>query len=632
MLAAGAFADEMQRMTPAKSGPRGVPIVSPEEPKSAPQAAAGEVERLAAELARARQKLAALKKAVSTARPKESKQGPRPTDRERQRTELEIGRLERALRIARAECMARGESSPYVRQENERDAAAGKAAARKIDAYVESISSEIPAIASDHEFCRRATLDLCGTIPTCAAAQEYANDPGKDKKERLIERLLAAPRFADYWALRVRQWMLDAAPVAGQGADTIALFLFLREQIAIDAPWHETLHALLTAEGLAGNDGAVSFALLWDAKPGELGNAVGRVFMGVDLSCAQCHDDPSGAWKQEDYWGIAAFFTGIESKAVADGSAYPRRPRTSLHATDLPGGVPAIPGRSGEWRAIVPVREMPVIIPLGPGDAKGKLMGPKPLGQPRRSDIPQGRRRIELAAWLARPDNPYLSRALVERAWRACFGWGFLPKADGFHPSAPIRHAPLLSVLESDLTAHGRRLKHLLRAIALSEAYGARAGTSLEEFVKDGAEAPVPIRPVQPVRRPLDSDQWHDAVVRATGIEELARGTGPAARQWAIDLQYTRLRASETSGPIGTALLEHNGDLIRRGLEHGTTLARLRALPPEHRATNLFWTVLSRPPTDRERGALAAAFTGSDERAAADLMWALLASTEFVTR
>lgn len=624
LLARGAaFAQEMQRddgsaRQAVPDRPRGTEVQAGQAER-VPDAL-GDVDRLESELAAARAKLddATAASEAAVRRFHEAKIGELSTRRKLLIAQQKVKRLEQSLRVARAVAeMGGGTMSAAWGKQRRALMDAGLASARKIDDYFEGSRSSEDAILDDGAFLRRASLDLRGVVPTVQEVRAFLSDESADKRSRAIDRFLADPRHADYWGLVLRSWILDAAPVVGQGANTIALFEFLRESVAADVPYPEIVHELLTAEGCVVNDGAPSFLVLWEARPADVTAAISRLFLGARLQCAQCHDDPAGGWTQEDFWGVAAYFTGVDSKYIKDPKSWPARPATPLRRTHLPGGIDSVDGERGERRALVATFDKPVIIPHPTDPARRKLMGPKPLGGPRRNDIPNGRRRIEFSHWLTADENPYFHKAIVNRVWKYLVGEPFVP-IDGLGEKAAPENAKLLELLASDFREHGGSLGHLMRAIASSRHYQRTIGES---------SAPP---------RPLDGYQWLDSVLRATGLEEeVARARGSAGRrQWANDLRAARIQAVRTEGSAAVALREMNHYIVRRGLVEGPATSRIASLPPEERLEEAFLLTLCRVPREAERASFREISQGEPDpmAAAADLLWVLLSSTEFATR
>ncbi|MFO0948892.1 MAG: DUF1553 domain-containing protein, partial [Planctomycetota bacterium] len=546
--------------------------------------------------------------------------------RQVQAARAQVERSERALRIA----LQGSELKPKPIPNSGGSSHPGRvtaafAAASMIDSYFENdirARKLSPApLLDDAAFYRKASLDLVGTIPEVEDLRSFITDTTEDKRAKLVERLLADPRMPDYWALTYRSWILETAPVVGQGSDTVRLFEYLREMFAVDAPYDELVKDLLTAEGHNENDGAVSFPLLWEAKPPELATATSKLFLGVNLECAQCHDDTIHGWTQDDFWGLAAFFTGITSQFDNQPQDYPRRTKSRLATVQIPGGLKAIPGATGEKRALRWVSDLPVIIPHPTDPKLNRLTGPKPLGDEKMDSIPQGQRRAELAAWLARGDNPYFNRAIVNRIWQHFFGRGFAMAPDAFHPDEIIHHQELLDKLARDFSLNDRSLKHLMHAIAISSVY--QLSSEKSPPARDDYSRASP--------RTLDPNQWFDSLLRATGMETRLEVVPPNAER-SQELRWNRENANRKEGPVADVLFEMNSYFPQNWVSEGLTLKQVLALPPEEQLSELFWTVLSRAPTDKEIALFQPSLaTGNRQQALEDILWVLFNSTEFLT-
>ncbi len=139
----------------------------------------------------------------------------------------------------------------------------------------------------------------------------FVSDRSKDKRARLADALLDSPEYARNWA---RYWRdvirFHATNQAIQQVRYDILEDWLAEQFKKNAPWDEIATAMITATGRVDENGAVSFALAHEAKPVELAGEVSRIFLGVQIQCAQCHDHKTDSWKREQFHEFAAFFSG----------------------------------------------------------------------------------------------------------------------------------------------------------------------------------------------------------------------------------------------------------------------------------------------------------------------------------
>ena len=401
-------------------------------------------------------------------------------------------------------------------------------AAAMIDQYFERVWSDAGVgpveTIDDATFLRRASLALNGVPATRDEVAAFLTEPSADKRSRKVDELLVRSRYADYWGFRLRQWVVDLREVKGQGASMRNFYFYTREAMAENRSWARIARDLVASQADLQVDGAINFGIWFSVKPGEFADAASRFFLGTNLSCARCHDHPHvDAWPRETYWGLAAFFArtklwmgNLESEEFL--SQFPAITRNPDSVSTLPGGDRAIDGGGGEHRAIHDIGEGEMTFP----DAKEKTpIPPAILGGGTLSGIDDGTRtrRERLVDWMTDPQTPYFRRAAVHRFWSVLTGRGFVDSLDGFSPIAPVRHEALLESLSLEFAAHDYDLKWLLRTIVLSRVFqlehppGVAGGRAAEV---DGAVESWHFRP----RRPLNSDQWFDSVVRVSGEEE----------------------------------------------------------------------------------------------------------------
>lgn len=288
----------------------------------------------------------------------------------------------------------------------------------------------IPAskAADDATFLRRVSLDLTGKLPTTELAQTYSVDTATDKRVKLVDELLAGDAFNDYWTYRfARALQLHSLPNDKVGVATYANWL--KDQIRANRPLNEVAAELLTATGDSHLVGPANFTrMVADAR----GHAelVGKVFMGVRLGCANCHNHPLDRWTQDDFHGFAAVFAKLDRDRVV---------KLTPHGavTNLRTGEPAIPRIPGE---------------------RFLAAGEDP--------------RLAVANSLANSGDRQFARAIVNRLWHSLMGRGFVEPIDDMRETNPPSHPVLLAKLANDFAAHGYDIRHLIRVIVLSDAYG----------------------------------------------------------------------------------------------------------------------------------------------------------------
>ena len=342
-------------------------------------------------------------------------------------------------------------------------------------------ASKIPASpqADDGEFQRRVWLDVIGRIPTRAEATAFLEDSTPDKRAELIERLLAAPEFGQYWARLGRDRV--AVPI-GAGEDlkgqyTANFQKWLADELNKNRPWDELVRAMIAAEG---EDPPIAFIrqCMDDGEPraGKLAASVSRRFLGIQLQCAECHDHPFATWTQDEFWGLAAFFSrtakveqnpkkGENRKGIYDTEAGPPQTRFGLLPLERKDGGA-------------------VVIPTDAGPAAGEVVPAKFLGAEKVDLDPQAPTRPVLAEWITSPKNAMFARATVNRLWWQLFGRGLVEPVDSLDPENPATHPELLDALAGELVAANFDIKHLLRGMLLSRAYQ-RSHVALVENEQD---------------------------------------------------------------------------------------------------------------------------------------------------
>jgi hypothetical protein len=339
---------------------------------------------------------------------------------------------------------------------------------------------------SDEQFVRRAYLDMTGTLPTPKQAADFVSDPGADKRDRLVDRLLDSPEYAYYFAnkwadvLRVKR--------GNQPNRAYGTFLFhdwIREAVAEDRPYDEFARAILTAVG----DETAAPPTVWykDLQSADqfVDNA-SQVFLGTRLQCAQCHHHPYEKWSQDDYWGLAAFFgrVGTKNLPVPGTGVQNQQNQRRLMYTKSSGSV--LNKRTQRPAVMRPLGGAPTD-PAGDVDPRQKLVD-----------------------WMVDVKNPFFARAVANRYWAHFFGRGIVDPLDDMRVTNPPSNPELLDALAKELVEHGYSLKHLIRTICKSRTYG--LSSTPNEFNKNDKQAYSRYYP-----RRLSAEVLFDAVCQVTG-------------------------------------------------------------------------------------------------------------------
>jgi hypothetical protein len=461
------------------------------------------------------------------------------------------------------------------------------------------------AIADDATFLRRIFLDLHGTLPSLEQVKNFLANPRPDKRAQLIDWLLADERYGQYLADIWQGYLMS--PLAD---DPTKRSERLREWLAGQfntRPWNEIATDLIVATGKMEDNPAVTYLIegrLPRAVP-DLTDLASRFFLGIRLNCAQCHDHPFVKWKQEEFWGMAAFFTQIQTpkrakqvyeKGVVDD---PTLTLANLKDAGVPDG----------------------FIQRGPTFLGGKELSPaaKPATN-----------RAALAEWMTRPENPWFARAMVNRTWWRLMGHGIVQPVDDMHQANEPSHPQLLDQLARKFAASGFDLKFLTRAIVSSRTYqrGSQPGENPDKQAALFGRMSI---------KTLAAGQLYDSLEKISGSP--AKVTGIDVRQGAR-WEFTQF-FGDSGDPDPTAYRRGIPHLLRQmnsgqftGRSFDDLVERLNSpagRSVEQGASDLFLTILSRPPTTDEIRQAKAHVTraGSVAGGLRELAWVLAMTSEF---
>jgi Protein of unknown function (DUF1549)/Protein of unknown function (DUF1553) len=300
---------------------------------------------------------------------------------------------------------------------------------------------------TDAAFLRRAYLDALGLLPTPAEARSFLADPDPDKRSKLVDRLLARPEFADFWALKWADLLRNEEKT--MGAKGLWIFQrWLRDQVARDVPLDVFARSLVSSTGSTYENPPASFHRT-NRDPMTAAETIGQVFLGVRLQCARCHNHPFDAWTQDDYFGLAAYFGNVRRKQL-------NNVRTDTFDSHEINGDEMI-YLEGQPGTIQP--------------RTGEKLEPKPPHGPRPAlgDDPDALK--ALAGWLT-ADNPQFARNMANRAWYHLMGRGLVEPVDDFRDSNPPTNPALLDALAVELVKEGYRLRPMVALIMKSRTYG----------------------------------------------------------------------------------------------------------------------------------------------------------------
>jgi hypothetical protein len=544
---------------------------------------------------------------------------------------------------------------------------------------------EPATLTTDVEYVRRIYFDIAGRPPTPAQVQSFLNDRAKDKRSRLVDSLLSGPEYARNWAKYWRDVVMFHSTSENPAQVRFDMLEeWLAKQLQANRPWDEIVTGMITATGQNDENGAVAFPLAYQAQAVEMAGEVSRVFMGVQIQCAQCHDHKTDAWKQRQFHEFAAFFAGL-------------KPRNVVRAA--PGQLPVFAVvQQGPRRYTMPDKDNPKKqVPIAPRffltSAESKSEPAQAL--PETLAIPQ--RRALAASYVTGQDNPWFAKAYINRIWYALLGEAFFEPIDDIGPERTPRAAEVLDPLAEQWQKGGYDVRWLFRTILNTEAYQRRIRSTANEAGKTPFASGCPSRlradqvydalnqalavpvdadgnPKQPARAalvkavqgtntgkglaslspgdpkrqqvPAQNPRPAIKAAMAAGLaSQIGKRPGGIGRPGGQRLLFDRLFGVDPSvanedvmGTIPQALFLMNSPLVnnRTQAKPGTALGEILSAAPNERAAlgALYLRVLSRQPTNHEVEVCGRYITtvGDRREAFEDIYWGLINSTEFLTR
>jgi hypothetical protein len=473
--------------------------------------------------------------------------------------------------------------------------------------------------ADDAEFMRRVYLDLAGRIPSVAEARRFLDDKTADKRERLVERLLSGPAYVNHFA---NVWKGLLLPESVTDFTLQYYFMpsfesWVRKQIADNVRYDKMVHDLLTApagfdqgrlfgpDGPSGDPAPTAFYLAKETKPENLGASTAKLFLGVRLECAQCHNHPFARWTREQFWEYAAFFAGFQKQG--EGIFNPVREFNDRRELAISGGnqivqATFLDGTEPQWKYKVSPR-------------------------------------VTLANWMTSPKNRYFTRAIANRTWTYFFGLGIVEPVDDMSDDHPPSHPELLDELARQFADHGFDFKFLIRAITSSQAYQRTSTVAHPSQNEPRLFARMAVKGLSP-------EQLFESIAQATGYPNGGRDLNPFI--FGVQNPRSEFMASFTNQDKRTefqtsilqALKLMNGNLVAdaTSLGRSTTMAAVADAPfldTSQKLETLFLATLSRRPSPEE----AARFSKyidkggpktKPKEALCDVFWALINSSEFL--
>ncbi len=492
--------------------------------------------------------------------------------------------------------------------------------------------------ATDGEWCRRVYLDLIGRIPSSDELQDFLKDDEDDQRQRLVDDLLDSDEYIYHWATIWTNLLIGRTGGTDRRSlvNREGLQKYLRDALASEKPYDVMVHDFITATGVnkPGEEdfnGAVNFLLNnLEDNAAQATATTSRLFLGVQVQCTQCHNHPFNEWKQNQYWGMNAFFRQTRALRSMEG-----RDIVSVRLIDED-----FAGESGD---------NPLEATVFYEDRRSTLNAifPTFLDGTELANhsgyVEDIVRRQELArAVLAAPQ---LSMAIVNRTWGQLLGYGFTKPVDDLGPHNPPSHPDLLNHLAEQFVADGYDLKQLMRWIVASEAYALSSRAGKHNADDEPSTGTMPLFSRFYLRQ-MSAEQLYDSLIVATAADEAGRGSYEDRQriraQWLAQftIAFATDENDETStfnGTIPQTLMMMNGELVHDATcgKPGSFVYEIAKSDIKNRAKvhRLYLAALARKPSSQEitmANNLWDAREGDSLEAMKDLWWVLLNSNEFI--
>ncbi len=546
-----------------------------------------------------------------------------------------------------------------------KDSAAVAAAVDKLILSNLTESSTQPAPrTSDEDFLRRIHFDLAGTVPSAREVTLFGLDPDPQKREKVIERLLKSEEYSHNWAEYWRDVIFLRATDLKSRIVEGAFEKWMSDRIRDNEGWDKIVTTLLTASGPVADHGETGLIFAHGGQADELAAESSRIFLGIQIQCANCHDHPSDKWKRQQFHALAAFFPRVTVRRMK-GSTDPRAfevasyeapaggrgkgkgvnlkehperlfarfdrnhdgkiTRAEVKNTNFEKPFERLLTQAGKKDGSLTLKEIKDIPPAnqkGPQaehfmpdlknpSSKGTKMEPVFFvnGKRPKSGLPDEERRHALAKYLTADSDPWFSRAYVNRMWNEMVGEGFYMPVDDMGPQRQARMPEVLDLLADAWTANHYDMQWMFRTIARTETY------QREIRPKDPSVESPPVFAASTPKR-LRADQLFNAICKVLGIEGVepketdkpGNGKRPARNpraQFAFLFGYDPSTSQDDlTGNVPQALFMMNSRLIN-SLIHAqgkTRLATILEKYPDNKdaVREVYVLTLAREPSDKE--------------------------------
>ena len=570
---------------------------------------------------------------------------------------------------------------------NAADSPSSQAVADQVDQLIlQAEGVDSIELVDDFTFLRRAALDIVGVSPKPGQITAFGLNPSADKRHQIIDQLLDSERYAQNWARYWRDAMFVRATNSRSAIAQPAFEEWMTDNLSTNKSWDDIVDDLLTATGDVNTDGSTALMFIHEGQPEEIAAEASRLFMGVQIQCANCHDHPWDRWKREEFHEFVAFFPRVSvrrdpsSDRLTDWvvrsmdqdrsrrTGFSRflltrldRNRDNVISESESNGTPLQRVFGGQARSVIDkdgdgkltIQEIMTAQPpdnnrpgqgstehymadLSDPASKGTQIDPAFFINDRkvRQGMTDVDRRSAAARLVTGRTNPWFARAIVNRMWAEFTGVAFYEPIDDLGPDRSAMHEEALNVLCEGFVSSGHDLKWLIRTITLTRIYQRPINADAEGFIR-----------CEPVR--LRADQLYDVLCQTLNVDRLpirvttgrgrlgGRNADPGRRQFAATFGFDpSVPKADLTGNIPESLFMMNSPLLENLVRAGSPAITQRTGSDEDLIREMYLTAVSREPDNRELSICVDYLDDSDDRRAAreDILWSLINSSEFMSK
>jgi hypothetical protein len=455
--------------------------------------------------------------------------------------------------------------------------------------------------APDEVIVRRLYLDIAGRIPTVEETDSFLRSNDPQKRAKLIDQLLAGDGFTshmfNYWADVLRMTDNVKGRLTAEAYEE-----WMKKQLKANTPYDEMVRRLITTEGGTWDSGSIGFWMRDENKLDHLAYTV-QVFLGTSIVCAQCHDHPFDKWSQMDYYGMAAFTHGMNTRGGGNDylkfkkpgeldkaamkamtkeerKEYARKMRSEKEQQPKVDKEQLNQVRQVMSDVMKPLRYTNVSwqegrLPALPHDYKysngkpGQQIQPKVMFGHEAAPLGGETTLTAFARWMTSPENPRFTTVIANRMWKKVFGLGLIEPVDEMTDSTVASNPALMEYLTRLMVEKKYSLKSFLRVLFNTDAYQSLAGTQ-EVALGDTSHF------TGPLLRRMSAEQVWDSLVTLTAgnVDDMVDTDNDRLHQYLDDLAFF-LNTVKSKGVEG--LIQVSKDASARLAANQKQLAEMRA-------------------------------------------------------